>query len=57
MEESSLPSPEQRVAASASGPNRQCTETFGEVDGDRNLSGSEQTLDPALLEIKRKWEL
>lgn len=57
MEESSVPSPEQRVAASASGPNRQCTETFGEDDGDRNLSGSEQTLDPALLEIKRKWEL
>lgn len=54
MEESSVPSPEQRVAASASGPNRQCTETFGEDDGDRN---SEQTLDPALLEIKRKWEL
>lgn len=57
MEESSVPSPEQKVAASASGPNRQCTETFGKDDGDRNLSGSEQTLDPALLEIKRKWEL
>lgn len=57
MEESSVPSPEQRLAALASGPNRQCTETFGEDDGDRDPSGSEQTLDPALLEIKRKWEL
>lgn len=57
MEESSVPPPEQRLAASASGPNHQCIEILEEDDKDRETSDNDRTLDPALLEIQRKWEL
>lgn len=57
MEDSSVPPPERRLAASASELNHCCTETLEEDGKDRDTSGNDQTLDPALLEIKRKWEL
>lgn len=57
MEDSSVPPPERRLAASASELNHCCTETLEEDEKDGDTSGNDQTLDPALLEIKREWEL
>lgn len=52
-----MPPPERRLAASASELNHCCTETLEEDEKDGDTSGNDQTLDPALLEIKREWEL
>lgn len=57
MEDSLVPPLERRLAASASELNHCCTETLEEDEKDGDTSGNDQTLDPALLEIKRKWEL
>lgn len=57
MEDSLVPPLERRLAASASELNHCCTETLEEDEKDGDTSGNDQTLDPALLEIKREWEL
>lgn len=57
MEDSLVPPLERRLAASASELNHCCTETLEEDEKDGDTSDNDQTLDPALLEIKREWEL
>lgn len=57
MEERSVPPPEQTLTTSTSGQNHQCRETLEEDNKDGETADNNQTLDPALQEIKRKWEL